>query len=159
MYLLGAEDGIYVSKKGGFEKLMEFEMVTQMDLIANPPLFIAVGGTGPLSLFLRPRRDDFQNSFLTGKTKHVRVWPLNFLEGGAGWPITLEVTQGCSFYSLGKIESDVVLAVAVKKRVLLFRVDSTKRFKKIKVCSTATDFLFPLLLLFKCAFPFSSSRN
>jgi len=138
MYLLGTEDGIYASKKGGFEKLMEFEMVTQMDLIANPPLFIAVGGTFPFFLsFFFCSDNTFLLLTIKGKTKHVRIWPLHFLEGGPGWPITLEDTQGCSFYALGKIVSDVVFAVAVKKRVLLFRVDNTKRFKKIKVCGSA----------------------
>lgn len=109
-YILGAEDGIYVSKRGNFEKLLEFEQVVQMDLISDPPLFVALGG----------------------KTKHVRIWPLHILEGGAGWPITLDITQNCSMYALGKIEERIILGVVVKKKVLLLHLDATKRFKKLK---------------------------
>jgi len=110
-YVLGAEDGIYVGKRGGLEKTLDFELVTQIEFIENPPLFLAVGG----------------------KIKHVKVWPSSVLDGGPGWPITLDITMNCTHAALGKIDDAIVLAVSTaKRRIVLLKVDSTKRFKKIK---------------------------
>ncbi len=59
-FVLGAEDGIYVStESSGFERVVEFEKVTQIDVIEKFGLVIALGG----------------------KTRQIRIWPKSLCIG------------------------------------------------------------------------------
>ena len=69
----------------------------------------------------------------TGKPSSVRVYPLGLLERAPAWGIELEPTRTCHLQAVGTVGKRSLLAVAIRKRIVLLDVDARCLFAKLAV--------------------------
>jgi len=113
-FIVGTEEGLFISgDQGVFSKISSIEMVTKIDIVHKYKFMFTLAGKSPI----------------------IQVWPEVVLDNGPGWPISLDITKGCTCYDLGLIENKLTLCVGVKKKLIFLLIDSSKRFNKTKELS------------------------
>ena len=114
-YVIGTSDGIYVSKPGAaintpsFTQVGEVKAVVQLEVLVKQKLIVA----------------------LAGSSRSVRIWPTSALDGVPSWPIQLDITKGASTFAIGECFGRTMMAVGVKKRLMIFELDARHRFAKL----------------------------
>ena len=68
-----------------------------------------------------------------GKAASVRVYPTSMLESVPAWGLELEPTRGATHLAVGRVGAMTVLAVLVRKQVVLLHIDDRRLFPKLAV--------------------------
>ncbi|XP_048579226.1 serine/threonine-protein kinase MRCK alpha isoform X3 [Nematostella vectensis] len=113
--VLGTEDGLFclelmkesVARIGDSKKAYQVEMVPDDQLIV----------------------------IISGKNRHIRLYPLSALDGHETEPIKINDTKGCIMFATGSIHSNTssCLCVAVKRHIFVYELNRTKyRHLKLK---------------------------
>eukprot|EP01137_Pigoraptor_chileana_P011112 Opistho-2@61473 len=123
--LFGSDDGLCCIKlyvqTGGLSKFGEGKRVAQMEVLAAEKLVVLI----------------------TGKSRQLRVMQMAAFEadGGSLAP-ALDETKGCTFFATGTYQKVTCIAVAIKRKILLYNARSLKKLKDIPVQDGCTGAFF-----------------
>eukprot|EP01136_Pigoraptor_vietnamica_P026441 Opistho-1_new@81508 len=122
--LLGSEEGLSCIKLAGGSGVARFgegKRVSQMEVLAAEKLLVLI----------------------TGKSRQLRVLQLAAFEadGGSLAP-ALDETKGCTFFATGTYQKVTCIAVAMKRKLLLYNARSLKKLKEIPVPEGCTGVFF-----------------
>ena len=113
--VVGTEEGLYCIEliKETVTRIGDNRKVYQVEMIAEEQLLVVLSGRG----------------------RHVRLYPLSVVDGHDIEPIKIGDSKGCLFFTTGTIRqgSCTCLCIATKKNGILYELNRTKtRFRKMR---------------------------
>ncbi|KAK3733779.1 hypothetical protein QZH41_015098 [Actinostola sp. cb2023] len=112
--VIGTEDGLFclelmkesISRIGDNKKAFQVEMLPEDQLLV----------------------------LISGKNRHIRLYPLSTLDGHDTEPVKIAESKGCSMFATGGIHSNSssCLCVAIKRHIVVYELNRTK-FRHLKI--------------------------
>ncbi|XP_031559571.1 serine/threonine-protein kinase MRCK alpha-like isoform X2 [Actinia tenebrosa] len=112
--VLGTEDGLFSLElmKGSISRIGDNKKAYQVEMLPADQLIVLI----------------------SGKNRHIRLYPSSTLDGHDTEPVKIAETKGCSMFATGGIHShsSTCLCVAIKRHIVVYELNRTK-FRHLKI--------------------------